>query len=170
MSPEPTPREAIRHVLAAYCRGIDRRDRELVRACFHPDATDDHGTGPRPRDEFLDWCFDLLVGYDSTFHFLGQSTFAFRSAHEAAVETYGIASHRCVGGPDHRNLVTGFRYLDTFTHDVSALVHREASGWRIHRRVSVTDWSRVDRSGDWWQVPASMLSGRAGPDDPIYQQ
>jgi hypothetical protein len=170
VSHEPTAREAIRDALASYCRGIDRRDRALVQACFHPDATDDHGNGPRPRDEFLDWCFDLLDGYDSTFHFLGQSTFEFRSEREAAVETYGIASHRCEDGPDHRNLVTGFRYLDTFTRRATVPdSHPEASGWRIERRVSITDWSRVDRAGDWWQVPGSMLSGRAGPDDPSYQ-
>jgi SnoaL-like domain len=33
----------IREVLLRYCRGIDRRDYDLVRSCYHPDATDDHG-------------------------------------------------------------------------------------------------------------------------------
>ncbi|MEZ5244218.1 MAG: nuclear transport factor 2 family protein [Acidimicrobiales bacterium] len=166
MTHEPTAREAIRDVLAAYCRGIDRRDRPLVRGCFLDNATDDHGTGPRSVDDFLDWCFDLLDGYDSTFHFLGQSSFDFRSADEAIVETYGIASHRTEGGPDHRNLVTGFRYLDTFTTDPHTT--DGAPRWRIQRRVSVTDWSRIDRAGDWWRVPDSMLAGRAGTDDPSY--
>lgn len=159
MSVPTTPRETIRDVLGTYCRGIDRRDRELVRGCFHAGATDDHGTGPRPIDDFLDWCFALLEGYDSTFHLLGQSTFEFESDHDCVVETYGIASHRTAGGPDHRNLVTGFRYVDRFT---------DASGWRIGRRVAITDWSRVDREGDWWPVPGSMLQGRPGPDDPSH--
>lgn len=161
MNHEPTAREAIRDVLAAYCRGIDRRERDLVRECFHTGATDDHGTGPRPVDGFLEWCFELLAGYDSTFHLLGQSTFDFRAGNEALVETYGVASHRRAGGPDHRNLVTGFRYLDLFTDD---------GGWRISRRVAVTDWSRVDREGDWWTIPETMPQGRAGPDDPSYDQ
>jgi len=161
MSTEPSTREAIRDVLAAYCRGIDRRDRDLVRACFRADATDDHGTGPRPVDDFLDWCFSLLEGYDSTFHFLGQSTFDFRSERDARVETYGIASHRTAGGPDHRNLVTGFRYLDTFALD-------DEAGWQIARRIAVTDWSRVDRAHDWWLIGDRLLTGRPGPDDPSY--
>ena len=160
MSIDPTPREAIRDVLAAYCRGIDRRQRDLVGSCFHPYATDDHGAGPRALADFLSWVFELLEGYDSTFHILGQSTFDFRSDREAVVETYGVASHRTAGGADHRNLVTGFRYLDTFTDD---------SGWRIGRRVAVTDWSRVDREEDWWAIAPGMSKGRAGPDDPSFQ-
>lgn len=160
--PVPTAREAIREVLGAYCRGIDRRDRALVTAAFHPDATDDHGTGDRPRDEFVEWCFGLLEGYDSTFHQLGQSTFDFRSGVLAHVETYGIASHRRLGGPDHRNLVTGFRYLDVFRLD--------DGGWRIARRRAVTDWSRIDRVGDWWVVPDTYLRGSNGPDDPSHEQ
>lgn len=160
MIPAPSPREAIREVLADYCRGIDRRQPELVRRCFHLDAIDDHGTGERTIDEFLEWCFELLRGYDTTFHILGQSTFDFRSDRDAIVETYGIASHRRAGGPEHRNLVTGFRYVDTF---------REQDGWRIARRRAITDWSRVDREGDWWPVADAMLQGRPGPDDPSYR-
>ncbi len=161
MTVAPTAREAIREVLAAYCRGIDRRDRELVRSCFHLDATDDHGTGPRSIDDFLTWCFDLLAGYDTTFHLLGQSTFEFRADDEARVETYGVASHRRAGGPEHRNLVTGFRCVDTFVDD---------SGWRIARRVAITDWSRVDSEDAWWAVPDAMRRGRPGPDDPSYHE
>jgi len=132
-----------------------------VRSCFHDDATDDHGTGPRSVDDFLTWCFDLLDGYDATFHLLGQSTFDFRSDHDAVVETYGVASHRKRGGPDHRNLVTGFRYVDTMT---------DRDGWRIAARVAITDWSRIDREGEWWEVSAEVLQGRAGPDDASYAQ
>ncbi|MEM7140640.1 MAG: nuclear transport factor 2 family protein [Actinomycetota bacterium] len=158
---ETTPREAIRDVLAAYCRGIDRRDRALVAACFHGDATDDHGTGPRDLATFLTWCFDLLEGYDSTFHLLGQSHFESIGEDAMRVETYGVASHRTAGGPDHRNLSTGFRYLDRFEN--------RGDVWRIATRVAITDWSRVDREGDWWAIPEAMLRGRAGPDDPSYR-
>ena len=158
MNIETTPRESIRDLLATYCRGIDRRDRNLVTSCFHPAATDDHGNGPLGRDDFVDWCFEILAGYDSTFHFLGQSSFVFDSPAEARVETYGIASHRTASGPDHRNLVTGFRYLDI----VTAVDKR----WRIATRVAVTDWSRVDREDDWWPVPTSLLHGVAGSEDP----
>lgn len=156
-----TDQDAIRGVLARYCRGIDRRDRELVRSCFHDDATDDHGTGPRPVEAFLDWCFGLLDRYDATFHLLGQSLIETVDDDRAEVETYGIAHHRRAGGPDHLNLVTGFRYLDHFA--------RVGAEWRIAERRAVTDWSRVDRHGDWWPIGDHMLRGEAGPDDPSYR-
>ena len=135
--------ERIRAVLARYCRGIDRRDETLVRSCFLPDATDDHGTGPRPLEQFVEWCFDLLARYDMTFHLLGQSLVEPLGPDEARVETYGIAHHRRVGGPDHLNLVSGFRYLDL-------------------------DWSRVDPEAAWWPVPPHLLVGRPGSDDPSF--
>jgi hypothetical protein len=35
-------RQEIADVVARYCRGIDRRDFDLVRACYHPDGADRH--------------------------------------------------------------------------------------------------------------------------------
>ena len=75
-------------------------------------------------------------------------------------ETYGIAHHRTIEGPDRRNLITGFRYVD---------VLRPIDGaWRIARRTAITDWSRIDRPGDWWPVPPNLLVGSPGRDDPSY--
>ncbi len=161
MTPEElAAREAIRDVIARYCRGIDRRDRALVAGCFHADATDDHGTGPRPIHEFLDWCFDLLDQYDSTFHLVGQTLIRVEPGAGAWAETYGIAQHRTAGGHDRQNLVTGFRYVDQMT-----AVDGE---WRIQHRIAVTDWSRVDRADHWWDGAAHLLHGVAGRDDPSY--
>ena len=34
----------LRDLVMRYCRGIDRRDFALVRACYHDNAIDDHGS------------------------------------------------------------------------------------------------------------------------------
>ena len=36
-------KQAITEVLYSYCRAVDRADLELLRACYHADATEDHG-------------------------------------------------------------------------------------------------------------------------------
>ena len=36
-------RDAIRGVLAAYARGIDRADASLLKSCYHADAIEEHG-------------------------------------------------------------------------------------------------------------------------------
>ena len=37
--------DAIKKVHLRYCRAIDRRDFDLLRTCYHPDAEDDHRVG-----------------------------------------------------------------------------------------------------------------------------
>ncbi len=37
-------KQAIYELQCRYCRGIDRMDQALVRSCYHPDATDEHGS------------------------------------------------------------------------------------------------------------------------------
>jgi hypothetical protein len=46
---------AIQDVLYRYARGVDRRDWELVRSVYHPDATDDHGGYRGGVDGLLDY-------------------------------------------------------------------------------------------------------------------
>ena len=53
-------REHIRDVIYRYCRALDSRDWEGVRACFAPDATINHDSYSGPVDRFLDFAIDIL--------------------------------------------------------------------------------------------------------------
>ena len=158
----------IRKVLLRYARGIDRLDLDLVRSCYHPDATDSHGSFEGTVDEFVTWVERVLRRYDLTMHFLGSPLVELGADRGdgdagptvAAVETYGMAFHRAGGGPPERNLVTGFRFLDRF--------ECRAGEWRIARRVATTEWWRIDAEADWWPVPDGMLQGRRDRTDPVY--
>ena len=44
-------KQEIEEVVLRYCRGIDRRDFDLVRSCYHPDARDRHGSFDGTVDE-----------------------------------------------------------------------------------------------------------------------
>ncbi|MEE3329886.1 MAG: nuclear transport factor 2 family protein [Myxococcota bacterium] len=151
---------AIRQVVLRYCRGIDRMDRELVRACYHPGAEDHHGSFRGDVDAFIEWVWRLLEHYDSTMHLVGNLLVEFASPQVACVETYGTAFHR--GDPEEakRNLVTGFRYIDRF--------ERRDGDWRIAKRVATTEWARVDVPENWWPISDDLLSGTRDRSDPVY--
>lgn len=150
----------IRAVLLRYVRGIDRLDLDLVRACYHPGATDEHGSWSGTVDEFCVWVDRILRRYDSTFHLLGNPLVELTASDRARVETYGMSFHRTRGGEPHLNLVTGFRYVDRF--------ERRADEWRIARRVAVTEWSRRDDEPGWWDFPTTMRTGRRDRTDAVY--
>lgn len=174
--------DAIRDVVYRYCRGVDRHDMELVRSCYHRDATDLHGSFEGNVDEYLAWVEPLLARYDRTFHFIGNVVVDFappeRGArtpppHEAPnpaptaespasawCESYGIAHHESAGGPDHANLVTAFRFIDRFED--------RGAGWAIAHRTATTEWSRKDPEPGWWIPPAGFERGHRNGDDPLY--
>ncbi len=152
-------KQAIHDVVMRYCRGIDRMDRELVRGCYHPDGTDDHGSFSGTVDEFLEWVFRLLAKYEHTMHFVGNVHAEVRGD-RAICESYGIAFHRAQDPAPHLNLITGFRYLDRF--------EQRAGDWRIAARTAVTEWASQEEPAQRWEIPAGLRTGRRDTSDAYY--
>jgi hypothetical protein len=154
---------AIRRVVLRYCRGADRLDVDLVRSCYHPDATDEHGSFSGGVEEYLAWAFGLLRRYDSTFHLVANMLVDV-AGDVALAESYGVAYHRGRGHDGafqaSRNLVTGFRFVDRF--------ERRGGEWRIAARVATTEWSRVDDEAGRWPVPDQLRRGARDGSDPVY--
>ena len=159
---ELVDREAIRDVVLRYCRGIDRLDRDLVRSCYHADAVDVHGSFSGTIDEYLEWVWHVLARYQRSMHFVGNQLVEVNGT-RAHCETYGIAFHESESTDPTRNLTTGFRFLDQFED------RRDGNGWRIARRVAVTDWCRWFGPDTKWDVPEHLLQGSRGPGDPLYE-
>jgi len=159
--------QAIRKVVLRYCRGIDRLDRELVRSCYHDDATDEHGSFCGSVDEFMSWAFRVAARYEMTMHFIGNLLVELGPPHgngqrAARAESYGVAHHRRTGGPPEHNLLVGFRYIDRFEKRTDGV-------WRIARRVCTTEWVRRDDESAWWPIPPGMRTGRRDRSDPVYE-
>ncbi len=150
----------IRDVLYQYCRGIDRYDFDLVRSCYHPDATDSHGEYEGGVDGFIAHCQAQLPRFERTVHFLGNILIEIdpQRPHLARSEAYCIAHHRLRAsgrtGRPARDFAVYLRYVDDF-----AL--RDGS-WRIRRRVCVFDYTRMD------EVSPSTYA--FGPDFPMGQR
>lgn len=129
---------AIERVLHAYARGIDRLDLDLVRSCYWPDATDDHGGYTGGVDGFIEFVRGALARFERTNHFLGNRLVTVDLEQGmASAETYCVAYHRLRNAAGVEcDMTAGLRYVDRF--------ERRDGEWRIARRVCAYDWRRVD--------------------------
>lgn len=156
-------KQEIQETIYAYCRGIDRRDLDTVRACYHPNATDEHGSFSGGVDAYLDWVDGLLARYAWTMHFVGNVLIELEDGPhpvQAVAESYGIAIHRSDDGKPHLNLATAFRYLDRF--------ERREDRWKIAARIAVSEASIQIPAGAWWSTPEAFEKGRRDSSDALY--
>ncbi len=143
-------KEEIRDVILRYARGIDRLDFDLVSACYHPDAYDDHGTFQGNVPDFIASAKKFLPRFVCTQHFMGNMLIEV-DRDVAKAETYAVAYHRqALADGSGKDDVMGIRYVDRFEK-------RDDSGpWLIAHRVVATEWRRVD------PVPEGKLRGHLG--------
>ncbi len=152
----------IEEVVLRYCRGIDRRDFDLVRACYHVDARDHHGSFSGGVEEYIDWVDRLTSRYRWTMHLVGNMLIDLADASDrAACETYGVSLHRSDDDRPQLNLATGFRYLDRF--------ERREGAWKIAERTAIGEWSIPIPAEAWWAIPSEHLSSRRDAGDVLYR-
>ena len=154
--------EEIRRVLYRYCRGVDRLDLDLVRSCYWPDATDDHGAFKGGVDAFIEWIGRLLPRNDVTTHQLTNILIEPEGDDVAHVETYGMADHQTVGGPDEHNSTICFRYLDRF--------ERREGEWRIADRFCTTEWVRIHPQASIFVPDGRFERGRRDGTDRVFRR
>ncbi|MCH2173579.1 nuclear transport factor 2 family protein [Myxococcota bacterium] len=155
---------AIRRTLYRYCRGIDRRDYDLVRDCYHPNAMDDHGDYLGGVDGFIEHVKTNLARFERTMHFLGNILVEVDlRANHARSEAYAIANHRLRANAKKplRDFIVGLRYVDDF--------QRREGMWRIANRVCVFEWSRIDPVADGpFAFGTGHTLGRHGNEDVVF--
>ena len=125
-------RQEIYDTLMRYCRGSDRRDRELLESAFHPGAVDDHGT-PAPYEQLLDAVMAMEV--PQLMHLVGNVTIEVEGD-IAYSEAYFVSYSPVVQDSATFTRTRAGRYLDRF--------ERRAGEWRIAHRMIVSDWARLD--------------------------
>jgi len=136
-------RDAIRDCLARLARGEDRRDAQVLSACFWPDSTFDYAMYKGTFPEYLAWVVpgaDVII---DTTHVLGQSVIELDGT-LAKVETHVMSYHRVDMGEEEENHDTciGGRYLDVF--------EKRGEVWAIKDRTMLYDWYQDwGKSIDW---------------------
>jgi hypothetical protein len=164
-------KQAITEVVYRYARAIDRCDEALLRACFHPDSTHEHGEFAGSSADFCGWALDLLSRLTATQHHIGNVLIEVEGD-GARSESYWIAYHRIpaqagggglvAGRGEETDLFIGGRYLDRF--------ERRGGVWKIARRVGVHDWQRYEPASDggFYDLPARQRGAR-GANDRVYE-
>jgi hypothetical protein len=134
-------REEIRDVVVRLARGEDRRDGELIKGCYWPDAMNDFGVFVGTFDQYFAWVIPGDPNIPLTQHLLGQ-TFIQLEGDRATAETHVQSYHRLDVGGAHKDSMIGGRYVDR--------MEKRGGEWRIASRTLIYDWDReLGPSADW---------------------
>lgn len=156
-------RSILQELLAAYCRGVDRLDEQLLASIFHDDATVVTGTfnGPGkafPR-EIINFCREHTV---RTIHTVNNHWFDIRGD-DAVAECYVIAVQTAKNDSGElKDTLTGGRYLTRFA--------RRAGEWKIAQHTFVMDWNLTQPCTAVFDqgMFGDMVQGTRGAEDPVY--
>ena len=136
-----------------YTRGVDRLDLDMIRSCYHPDASDDHGEYVGGVEGFIEWLGRILPTLEISQHFIGNFLVDVRGD-EAFAEMY-VHSHTRFRGEDGAavNRIRCVRFYDR--------LDRRDGTWLIADRHGVFDWAQtMPITGDMWG--SHVRSGDAG--------
>jgi hypothetical protein len=143
-------------------RGEDRRNADLIRSCWWPDATYDYGVQSGDFESYLAWVVPGADAIKNTQHVLGQTHIEFAGG-TAKAETHVVSYHRVDMGAGDQDTCIGGRYLDT--------MEERDGDWRIASRIMLYDWyTEWGDAIDWAQgvmgipLTAEHFSGRANGD------
>jgi ketosteroid isomerase-like protein len=155
---------ALRKLVDAYCRAVDRGDIETLRSLYHRDAVDAHGGfSAGTADQFLQQLTAARPYIRSMQHNITTVNFAV-DGDAAEGEIYTIAVHTLAGSGHDIDVVVGGRYLDKYEkHDDS---------WKIAERTIVTDWAQVHDPSSMnlgHPITKDTLKGTLDADDPSFQ-
>jgi hypothetical protein len=156
-------KQEILEVNYRYARGLDRMDRELTSAVFHPGATVDYGqfyegtaTG------FVDWVFDVHAGFWRHAHQVHNLLVEFEDAQRAVSEAYyTVTLRRRVKAGSVSDQVWRCRYFDRLS--------LQATGWGIDSR---TCYSEIGMAAEYDLPPdldGSSFPARRDRDDASYR-
>ncbi len=148
----------------AYCRGVDRRDAELLRSIFFEDAVEEHGDMYRGNArEFVDWVMrDFMPRYELTTHYVLNEWYLV-DGDRAEGETHRLSYHReRAADGSASEVIAACRTFNRY----------ECRGgvWKIAFRAVVRDWVTarpVDNS--LYQGHFGMEISGAGAQDASYR-
>lgn len=159
----------IHEVLMRYGRGVDRADEALLKSCYHPDATEEHGsTYAGPAHAYIEGAVGRIRKMGTMAHYICNVHIELEGE-IAWVEAYVLTFARFITreGEDW-DTFTGGRICDRF--------ERRDGEWKIAHRKMAFDWNRDVPSSEGWCLgmfnpsDPKMVMGRKDEKDLSYQR
>jgi SnoaL-like domain len=136
-------REMIRDCITRLARGEDRRDADVLKACYWPDSSFDYGMYAGDFDAYLAWVVPGAESITNTQHIIAQCLVEL-DGNKASAETHVVSYHRVDMGEGERDTCIGGRYLDR--------MEKRDGQWRVAHRTMLYDWFQDwGESVDWAQ-------------------
>ncbi len=158
-------KQAITELLHRYCRAVDRADLPLLRACYHDDATEDHGgTFAGPASAYVDQMAPALPR--SRMSHTTANVLIDLDGDTALVESQILAFARLKKDGEKFDTLTLARAIDR--------VERRDGVWRIAARRLVWEWNHEMPTAETWgrgliaPDPSVLKRGGKAPADPAY--
>ena len=159
-------KQAITEVLASYCRAVDRADIPLLKACYHDDATEDHGgTFSGTAAAYIESIAPILPRGGIMTHTTTNLLIAL-DGDAAQVESHILAFARLKKDGEKFDTLTLARAIDRF--------EKRDGTWRIAARRMVWEWNHEMPMAETWGrgmiAPDAtvLVRGRKTPDDLVY--
>lgn len=159
-------KQDINDVLMRYARGVDRADAELLKSCYHEDATEEHGpTYSGLAHAYIDGAVPRMQAMGVMAHYLCNVAVEL-DGDVAHVESYVLTFARFEKDGEPWDTLTGGRIVDRF--------ERRAGVWKIAHRKMAFDWNRDAPSSEGWCLGMfkldhpGMILGRKDRDDLSY--
>ncbi|GEK79640.1 nuclear transport factor 2 family protein [Agrococcus baldri] len=170
-------KDEIRDRIYSFCRGVDRRDWNLVRSAYHADGIDDHGPYNGDVDGMIAWMTERHATVKSSMHHIG-NVLVEVDGDVAYAESYYLAYQRIDGssslsfamfpGTEHDgsdvNMRAQGRYIDRFER-------RSAGGpWKIAHRTVVADAAQFEPTTHDMPIDVGWNSARRDRTDAVYNR
>jgi len=163
-------KDQIRDCLARYCRGVDRKDWDLLRSTYHEDAHDDHGAYKGDVNGLIDWIRRGHERVTQSMHFLGASVIEV-DGDAAVADTQCVTFQRRLVPPDTTEsaraddvpvqMMAISRYADRF--------ERRGGGWRIAARVCILESMTMTPIASPELVPTDQVMAVRSQEDASYR-
>jgi hypothetical protein len=156
-------KQALMELINTYCNAADRHDHDKMRALYHDDAIDDHGSFFKGLAmEFIDKLPEIQAPMEILHHNVTTVNLKLEGD-RAEGEVYIIAFHKVRTDGGALDLLIGGRYFDKY--------EKRNGVWKFSHRAVVADWANLHQPSIVNldnPIIAGAYIGKPGTADPSY--